>query len=130
MDHEREETMSENKNESSPTVNENDKILTFVDDENTESYFEVIDSFRLNGIVYLILLPQNSQKGGAVLILKEDKKVDNTENNGIEPNKDDVIEEADAVVGNSYLTVDSEEEYLKVYGKFQNRKIDKFEFSK
>ena len=63
--------MDENKNFNNPEeTEEDDGIVVLLDDEGNECSFEHLDTFELNGEVYVVLLPADDEDADEVLIFR------------------------------------------------------------
>lgn len=88
-----------------------ENIIVLTDDEGNEVEFEFVDLIEMDENEYVVLIPveQNEEEAGEVVILK------------VEANGED--EE-----GETYVSVDNEEEANKVFEMFKEKFKDEFEF--
>ncbi|MBE5821140.1 MAG: DUF1292 domain-containing protein [Clostridiales bacterium] len=88
-----------------------ENIIVLTDDEGNEVEFEFVDLIEMDEKEYVILIPvdQDEEEAGEVVILK------------VEANEED--EE-----GETYVSVDNEEEANKVFEMFKEKFKDEFEF--
>jgi uncharacterized protein YrzB (UPF0473 family) len=93
-----------NKNEE---MNEEIIIIELTDDEGTTTEFEYLDTIQLDGEEYVVLI-ENQEDAEGVIILKIESVDDESEN---------------------YIGIDDEETVQKVYEIFKENHKDDFEFT-
>ena len=101
--------MDENKNyNEAEETEEDDGIVVLLDDEGNECSFEHLDTFELNGEVYVVLLPADDEDADEVLIFRTGMY-------------DDSDEEA-------LFPIDDPAELDMAFEEFKSRMADEFDF--
>lgn len=101
--------MDENKNFNEvENEEEEDGIVVLLDDEGNECSFEHLDTFELNGEVYVVLLPADDEEADEVLIFRVGSYEDSDEE--------------------ALFPIDDPAELDMAFEEFKVRMADEFEF--